>query len=69
MKSKTEQQIESAEVRSLHNQQAAEELLMFQLAVASYADSTSTEPGISFYAHLCNFLAQHPEYDCERLSP
>jgi hypothetical protein len=56
MKSKIQPQVQPAEGAFLPNEQAAEDLLTFQLAVASYSDCVSTEPGVSFYQHLCNFL-------------
>jgi hypothetical protein len=56
MKSKTQPQVQPPEDPFLQNAQAAEDLLTFQLAVASYGDCVSKEPGVSFYQHLCNFL-------------
>jgi hypothetical protein len=57
MKSKMHQQVQPPEVLFLRNQQAEEELVTFQLAVDSYPDRVSREPGISFQQHLSSFLA------------
>jgi hypothetical protein len=56
MKSKIQPEVQPAEGPFLPNEQAAEDLLTFQLAVASYSDCASKQPGVSFYQHLCNFL-------------
>jgi hypothetical protein len=57
MKSKMNQQVQPPEVLFLCNQRAEEELVTFQLAVASYLDHASKEAGLSFHQHLREFLA------------
>ena len=57
MKSKMHQQVQPSEFLFQCNQRAEEELLTFQLAVASYPDRASKEPDVSFRQHLRSFLA------------
>lgn len=51
------QRAQSPEHLSLRNQQAEEELMTFQLAIASYSERASREPGVTFRQHLRGILA------------
>jgi hypothetical protein len=57
MKSKMNQRAQSPEHLSLRNQRAEEELMTFQLAIASYPERASRELGVTFHQHLRGFLA------------
>jgi hypothetical protein len=57
MNSKMNQRAQSPEYLSLLNQRAEEELMTFQLAIASYPERASREPGVTFHQHLRSFLA------------
>jgi hypothetical protein len=61
MKSKMNPQVQPPEVLVLHNQQAEQELMTFLLAVDSYPDRASREPGVSFHQHLSSFLPTERE--------
>jgi hypothetical protein len=69
MKPKFNQQAQPPDDPSLRNRQAEDDLIIFQIAVASYAERVSREDGVSFQQHLREVLEKARSNANEHTTP